>query len=91
MLKWTDATSYSQGRERVQTAWETRAASARIYVTTGHIYLKGRWAMHCHPWFDTHDMGPDTLPVAEVQAAAIIMVRDKVSAIHNAIIAALAA
>jgi|SRR6478735_4464783 len=46
--EWKDATGYSQGqRGKVEpSAWETRIAGIRIYVTCGHIYHKGEWVMN---------------------------------------------
>lgn len=81
-MKWVDATSYSRDQPRIQTGWRAALSDLAIVVTKGHIYAKGRWVMHCRPWYDTHDLGPDTIPVEEIQATALQKVRDRLAMIQ---------
>lgn len=84
-MKWADATGYSQGGSREQMTWQAKIADLRITITKGHIYAKDRWVMHCDPWFNTHDMGPNTEAVEGVQRRAIEKVRTKIAAVNAAL------
>jgi hypothetical protein len=59
-MKWTDASSYSRGErgEIDPTAWETRAAWARLGVTRRHG--SEGWYGYCHELnFSVHSLGDD--------------------------------
>lgn len=86
-MKWTDATSYSQGKERIQHAWRTEPTKGfSITVLDDHLYHPGEWVMHCDPWFHTHPLPRAKTPV-EAQQMAIEIVRAKINELYNAIAA----
>lgn len=87
-MKWVDATSYQKDKPRIATPLECAADDIRVTITTGHIYAPGRWVMHCRPWYDTKDIGPDTMEVDRAQVIALDLVRRKIEAIHAALGAA---
>ncbi len=69
-IKWKDSASYRRGQtDRTPTVWMLRLSrDINITVLTGHIYAPDVWVMHCHPWFDTHELGlPDTATAEEAQ------------------------
>jgi len=77
MIAWKDVTSYRQGdREHVPTTWAATFGDLRIVVLNRHISAPGRWVMHCHPWFETHDLELDaSRPLETAQGVAISIVR----------------
>lgn len=83
MSEWKDITSYSRGdREREPTSYRLALGRLHVTVTSGHIYYKGRWVMHCAPFYDTYPLeGVDTLEDAKTRALALVSVEiDKIVA-----------
>jgi len=78
-MEWTDATSYSQNSDRIQTAWQYKNKRFRVYITNAHRMNPGRWTMHCHEiGIDTHDMKIDpTATPEQAQQHAIKVVRNR--------------
>ena len=77
---WTDATTYSRGSERVQTAWELKLPSIRIYITNGHLRNKGVFTMHCYELgFDTYDLHIDGANVEQAKEKAINLCKGRVN------------
>lgn len=88
-LKWRDCTGYSQGdRERVQTGWQADIGPLRVTVTCGHIYYKGKWIMHCDPFFRERPLGDDITNAVDAQNRALALVRAKLTEAQAAIDAA---
>ena len=77
-MEWKDCTTYPRGdKERVPTAWEIKSGDLRIVVTSGHIYYKGRWVMHCARLrIDTYPLSATSKK--EAQLSAIEVVRQKI-------------
>ena len=46
-MEWKDTTSYSQGKERIQSAWSLETSEIRITVMNKHIHYPNKWIMHC--------------------------------------------
>lgn len=89
MIEWKDVTGYSQGdKERRPTAWRAVIASGfSISVVSSHIYHKGKWVVHCAPWFDTTPI-PGSIEEWNKDAAqqeALRMVREKLAPIYKAL------
>lgn len=83
-LEWKDATRYLRGKVRNPTAWELVLSNeVKIWVSTGHIYNRNRWTMHCRPWFDTYDLGMDeSVPAEEAQSKAMSLVRAEIDRLN---------
>ena len=88
---WKDATSYSRDEllgSRIPRSWELRLTpDTRITVVSEHIYHKGEWIVHCHPWFNETPLG---MPVAnfsaeQAQEKALSMVRAEVAKLSAAL------
>jgi len=67
--------------EKKPSSWTFRTEMFSITVTTGHIYYKGKWVMHCFT------LGMDTVPMVidntaspeEAQALAVKMVHERMA------------
>jgi hypothetical protein len=76
MIEWTDATSYSRDKPRVQTAWQWEKGAIRIWIGRGHRYNPERWTMHCSDLgIDTKDIGPANMPLRDAQLTAFSAVQ----------------
>lgn len=49
MIKWKDATDYSQGQrgKAPQTSWECNLSGLRIWVSCRHVYYPDEWVFSC--------------------------------------------
>jgi hypothetical protein len=86
-MEWRDTTGYAQGerdRSNGPRIWSVKVAGLRISVVKGHIYYRSSWVMHCAPWFDTHEIGPDTLTAEQAQGEALRLVGDKLESLYIA-------
>lgn len=86
--QWKDCTGYSQGdRDRIPTSWQIIVGPLRVTVTCGHIYYKGKWIMHCDPFFREKPLGDDINGARDAQNRALAMVRSKLQEAQTAIAA----
>lgn len=86
--EWVDTTTYSRNQsERKPSCWTYDTGKMRITVLTGHRYHPDRWVMHCHELnMDTVVLkAPIETPVADVQAAAIRVVRKQITEMINSL------
>jgi len=86
--EWVDTTSYSRNdKDRKPSCWTYDTGKLQISVLTGHRAVPDRWVMHCF------NLGMDTVvlkapietPVADVQAAAIRVVRRRLTEMLNSL------
>lgn len=78
MVEWVDATGYSQGeRGKVEPrAWQIKSGAVNIWVSNGHIYHPGEWAVVCSLVGFVKPMGLKAdIPAAEAQRLALALVR----------------
>lgn len=73
-LVWKDATSYSQGGDRIPRWWKTGTAELQVLIGDWHVNYPdgGVWLMHCYPWFDTFKLKATNLEDAKVEAVALV-------------------
>jgi len=82
-IEWKDTTNYSRDdKERIPTAFAATLGDLRIVVTSGHIYYRGQWIMHCFK------VGVDTLPLnvvslEEAKNKALEIVKSKITKWYN--------
>ena len=79
---WNDSTTYSRDdKNRVPSCWDYKTEKLRITIVNKYVGIPDRWVMHCH------EIGmnavvlkaPIETPLAEVQAAAIRIVKRRLS------------
>jgi hypothetical protein len=79
---WHDSTTYSRDdKQRVPSSWSYKTEKLKITVVNKHRDYPDRWIMHCY------DIGMNTVvlkapietPVDEIQAAAIRVVKRRLS------------
>lgn len=74
--EWRDATSYSRDdKERKPTAFALKFGGIRLSVTSGHIYYRGKWVMHCEPFYNTYPLAGTTEAEAKSQAVALVQIK----------------
>lgn len=85
---WVDTTTYSRNDEnRVPSCWTYYTGKLRISVLTGHRYHPDKWVLHC-PQINADTVvltAPIDTPVADVQAAALRIVRKRLTAMIESI------
>jgi len=88
MSEWKDITSYNRDdKERKPTSYRLALGRLHVTVTSGHIYYKGRWVMHCAPFYDTHVL--DVTTKEEAQRKALELVRIKIAEVNADLLKAL--
>lgn len=87
---WVDTTTYSRDdKNRVPSCWTYNTGKLQISVLNNHQSVPGKWVLHCF------NIGMDTVilkaqidtPVAEVQAAAIRIVKRRLSEMLASLVA----
>ena len=75
-IEWKDVTNYSpDDKERKPRAFAINFGDLRVSVTSGHIYYRGKWVMHCAPFYDTRPLAGTTEAEAKCQAVALVQVK----------------
>ena len=70
--EWKDVSRYTRDGKLVSPSWEWEHGRVRVWIGTGHRHCPGAWVMHCRDLgIDTHELGPDTLPLDEIQHRAL--------------------
>lgn len=70
-VEWTDATSYSRNKPRIQNAWQAQFGPVRIYITTAHIYYPDKWVVLVQPICSTPVELPSEVPADNLELAQV--------------------
>lgn len=82
-MTWKDTTSYSKGKERIQSAWTFENDSIRVTILNNHRYYPKKWVIHCFTLgIKEHVLKiPFDTPVEEVKNIALNLIKKRLEKI----------